>query len=98
IFQNDSYGRDYLNGLLTGLGSHKNQIVSQQGFEITDTSVTNQVIALRRAGIDTLMIFATPGKTIVTYITMSKVGWKPANIFLNSVSATDAFMTAAGAV
>jgi branched-chain amino acid transport system substrate-binding protein len=95
IYQNDSYGRDYINGLLTGLGSHKNQIVSQQGFEITDTSVTNQVIALRRAGIDTLMIFATPGKTIVTYITMSKVGWKPANIFLNSVSATDAFMTAA---
>ena len=95
IYQNDSYGRDYINGLQAGLGSHKSQIVSQQGFEITDTSVTNQVIALRRAGIDTIMIFATPGKTILTYITMAKIGWKPENIFLNSVSATDAFMTAA---
>ena len=95
IYQNDSYGRDYINGLTAGLGSHKSQIVSQQGFEVTDTAVTNQVLALRRSGADTVMIFATPGKTIVTYITMSKIGWKPDNIFVNSVSATDAFMTAA---
>jgi branched-chain amino acid transport system substrate-binding protein len=92
IYQNDSYGRDYINGLQAGLGSHKNQIVSQQGFEVTDTSVTNQVIALRRAGVDTLMIFGTPTPTIRTYATMAAIGWKPQNIFLNSVSATDTFM------
>jgi branched-chain amino acid transport system substrate-binding protein len=92
IYQNDSYGRDYIDGLSAGLGSHKSQIVSQQGFEVTDTSVTNQVIALRRAGVDTLMIFGTPTPTIRTYATMAAVGWKPQNIFLNSVSATDAFM------
>ena len=92
IYQNDSYGRDYIDGLSSGLGSHKSQIVSQQGFEVTDTSVTNQVIALRRAGVDTLMIFGTPTPTIRTYSTMAAVGWKPQNIFLNSVSATDYFM------
>jgi branched-chain amino acid transport system substrate-binding protein len=95
IYQNDSYGRDYINGLQAGLGSHKSQIISQQGFEVTDTSVTNQVIALRRAGVDTLMIFGTPTPTIRTYATMAAVGWKPQNIFLNSVSATDAFMAIA---
>ena len=92
IYQNDSYGRDYINGLNAGLGSHKSQIVSQQGFEVTDTSVTNQVLALRRAGVDTLFIFGTPTPTIRTYATMAAVGWKPENIFLNSVSATDTFM------
>ena len=92
IYQNDSYGRDYINGLQGGLGSHKSQIVSQQGFEVTDTSVTNQVIALRRAGVDTLMIFGTPTPTIRIYATMAAIGWKPPNIFLNSVSATDTFM------
>ena len=95
IYQNDSYGRDYIDGLQAGLGSHKSQIVSQQGFEVTDTSVTNQVIALRRAGVDTLMIFGTPTPTIRTYATMAAVGWKPQSIFLNSVSATDAFMAIA---
>jgi branched-chain amino acid transport system substrate-binding protein len=92
IYQNDSYGRDYIDGLESGLGSHKSQIASQQGFEVTDTSVTNQVIALRRAGVDTLMIFGTPTPTIRTYATMAAIGWKPTNIFVNSVSATDAFM------
>jgi branched-chain amino acid transport system substrate-binding protein len=92
IYQNDSYGRDYINGLEAGLGSHKSQIVSSQGFEVTDTSVANQVLALRRAGVDTLMIFGTPTPTIRTYATMAAVGWKPDNIFLNSVSATDTFM------
>ena len=43
IYQNDSYGKDYIAGLEAGLGAHKSQIVSQQGFEVTDTSVTNQV-------------------------------------------------------
>ena len=95
IYQNDSYGKDYIEGLESGLGSHKNQIVSQQGFQVTDTSLANQVIALRRAGVDTLMIFGTPTPTIITYATMAAIGWKPANIFLNSVSATDYFMAIA---
>ena len=54
--------------------------------------MTNQVLALRRAGVDTLLIFGTPTPTIRTYATMAAVGWKPDNIFLNSVSATDTFM------
>ena len=92
IYQNDSYGKDYIAGLEAGLGSHKSQIALTQGFEVTDTSVTTQVIALRRAGVDTLMIFGTPTPTIRTYATMAAIGWKPANIFVNSVSATDTFM------
>lgn len=92
IYQNDSYGRDYIEGLESGLGSHKSQIVSQQGFEVTDTSLANQVITLRKAGVDTLMIFGTPSPTIRTYATMKAIGWKPDNIFVNSVSATDTFM------
>ena len=92
IYQNDSYGKDYIAGTEAGLGSHKSQIVLTQGFEVTDTSVTNQVLALRKAGVDTLMIFGTPTPTIRTYATMAAIGWKPDNIFLNSVSATDTFM------
>jgi branched-chain amino acid transport system substrate-binding protein len=41
------------------------------------------------------MIFATPTHTIRTYATLRAIGWKPANVYLNSVSATDTFMTLA---
>jgi len=93
IYQNDSYGKDYIAGLEAGLGpAHKSQIVATRGFEVTDTSVLSQVIDLRKAGVDTLMIFGTPSPTIRTYATMAKIGWKPANIFVNSVSGTATFL------
>ncbi len=93
LYQNDSYGKDYIAGLESGLGkAHKSQIVISQGYEVTNPSLTNQILALRKAGVDTLMIFATPSPTITAYATMAKIGWKPDNIFLNSVSATQTFM------
>ena len=93
IYQNDSYGKDYIAGLEAGLGkAHKSQIVLTRGFEVTDTSVLNQVIDLQKAGVDTLMIFGTPTPTITTYATMAAIGWKPTNIFVNSVSATATFL------
>lgn len=95
IYQNDDYGKDYIAGLEAGLGSKKSQIVATRGAEVTATSVVSQVLDLRRAGVDTLMIFFTPTLTIRTYGTLKAVGWKPDNIYVNSVSATDTFMTLA---
>lgn len=95
LYQNDSYGRDYINGLESALGAKKSLIVAEQGYELPGTSLANQILALRRAGVDTLMLFATPTPTIVAYATMAAVGWKPDNIFTNSVSATDTFLTIA---
>ncbi len=93
IYQNDDYGRDYLNGLKNGLGSKQSQIVMSQSFEVTAPSVASQVATLKATGADTLMIFATPTKTVQTYATAAKLGWKPPNVYVNHVSATDAFMT-----
>lgn len=96
LYQNDDYGKDYIAGLEAGLGkSNKDQIVATRGYNLTDTSVAPQLLALRGSGADTLMIFATPTFTIRTYATLKAINWKPGTIYLNSVSATDAFMTTA---
>jgi branched-chain amino acid transport system substrate-binding protein len=92
LYQNDAYGSDYLTGLRAGLGSKKSQIVDTAGYDVTNPSLLSQILELRKAGIDTLMIFATPSPTITAYATMAKVGWKPANIYVNHVSATQTFM------
>ncbi len=92
ILQNDSYGNDYLDGLKAGLGPKQSNIVSTQRFEVTAPSVGQQVAALKASGADILCIFATPAKTIQTYATMKALSYKPDNIYLNSVSATDTFM------
>ena len=95
LYQNDPYGADYINGLEAGLGPRKSQIVATRGYNLTDASVAPQLLALRASGADTLMIFATPTHTIRTYATLRTIQWKPQQIYLNSVSATDAFMTTA---
>ena len=95
LYQNDDYGKDYIAGLEAGLGSRKSQIVATRGYNLTDASVAPQLLALRASGADTLMIFATPTHTIRTYATLRTIQWKPQQIYLNSVSATDTFMTAA---
>lgn len=95
IFQNDSFGQDYITGLKKGLGAKASNISIQQGFDVTATSVAPQVAALKAANPDVLCIFATPTPTIRTYATMKALAFKPASIYVNSVSATDTFMTLA---
>jgi branched-chain amino acid transport system substrate-binding protein len=92
LYQNDAYGADYLTGLKAGLGAKKSQIVDTTGYDVTNPSLLSQILELHKAGITTLMIFATPSPTITAYATMAKIGWKPAEIYVNSVSATQTFM------
>jgi branched-chain amino acid transport system substrate-binding protein len=95
IYQNDSFGQDYITGLKNGLGSKASNITSSQGFDVTATSVAAQVAALKGANPDILCIFATPTPTIRTYATMKALAFKPDKVIVNSVSATDTFMGAA---
>jgi branched-chain amino acid transport system substrate-binding protein len=93
LYQNDNFGRDYIAGLEGGLTkAHKSQIVATRGYEPTDTSVTSQLLDLRRAGVDTLLIASLPTQAIIAYATMAGMGWKPANIFTASVAASSTFL------
>ena len=64
IYQNDDYGKNYLEGLKSGLGSKASNIVTTQGFAVTDTSVAQQVVAIRQSGADVIAILATPAPTV----------------------------------
>jgi branched-chain amino acid transport system substrate-binding protein len=92
IYQNDSYGLNYLDGLRNGLGAKASNIVTTQGFDVTATSVASQVVAIQRSGADVIVIFATPPFTIRTYATMKGLKYRPEQVIVNSVSATDTFM------
>jgi branched-chain amino acid transport system substrate-binding protein len=92
IYQNDSYGKDYLDGLTYGLAGKASNIVTTQGFAVTDTSVAQQVAAIRQSGADVIAIFATPAKTIAVFGTMKALKYRPEEVIMNSVSATDTIM------
>ncbi len=96
LYQDDDYGNDYLRGLKSGLTAiHQTQIVDAEGYALSGTPPAAQVAKLKASGADTFIIFATPTPTIQAYVISTKLGWHPAHVITNSVSATDAFLTIA---
>jgi len=96
LYQNDDYGADYVRGFKAGLRSHQSQIVTLQPYDLSATTPPAvQVAKIKASGADTFVIFATPTPTIQAYVIATKLGYKPANVFTNSVSATDPFLTVA---
>jgi branched-chain amino acid transport system substrate-binding protein len=95
LYQNDSYGRDYVRGFKSALGSAnvRRQVVGEEAFDVLGGGTPqSQLIRLRASGADTLMIFVTPTPTIQTYAIIRALGWNLNQIYVNSVSATDTFM------
>ena len=94
LYQDDAYGKNYLNGLKTGLGSHKSQIVDQQSYSVTDSGpvVGSHVVHIASSGADVFVIFATPSAAIAALATEGQIpNWHPLT-FNNNVSANRVFM------
>jgi branched-chain amino acid transport system substrate-binding protein len=97
LYQDDAYGKNYLNGLKKGLGSHQNQIVDQQSYSVTDSGavVGSHVVHIAGSGANVFVIFATPSATIAALATQGQIpGFNPLTI-MNNVSSNRIFMLAA---
>jgi branched-chain amino acid transport system substrate-binding protein len=97
LYQNDDYGKDYLYGVKYALGkAYANQyVVAEEAFEVTATSLASQLTRIRASGAQVFVILATPTPTIRAYATGRAIGFNPDQIYLNSVSATSAFLNVA---
>jgi branched-chain amino acid transport system substrate-binding protein len=96
FYQNDDYGKDYLRGVKIGLAAKRSLVVSELGYEVTDTSYASQIARQKASGADTWILLTTAGTPTVRAIATAKgLNWKPGTIVLNSVAATDAVMAAA---
>src|ERR1700730_16359787 len=86
LYQNDDYGKDYLNGLRAGLVDKASKmIVATQSYETTDPTVDSQIVALQASGADVLMTAAIPKFAAQAIRKVYDIGWKPTH-FLSSVS------------
>ena len=99
LYQNDDFGKDYLNGLTAGLGSNSSWIVDSKTYEAGAPDVSSQVAALKDKGVDLLLIAAIPTQGISAMKTLSKLSWKPVLYISNvmtSTTNTNAVITAGG--
>ncbi|WP_158970476.1 ABC transporter substrate-binding protein [Chachezhania sediminis] len=86
LYQNDDYGKDYLNGFKKGLGDKADEmIVAETPYEVADPTVDSAIISFKSSGADTFFNIATPKFAAQAIRKADEIGWKPLH-FLNSVS------------
>ena len=97
LYQNDDYGRDYLQGLKEGLGAKaKSMIVAEASYELTDPTVDSQIVQLKASGADVLVSASTAKAAIQTLRKLHDMGWKPAHYLAQGAALIGAVFNPAG--
>src|ERR1700721_4270278 len=88
LYQNDDYGKDYVNGIRDGLGAKAaSMIVGEESYETTTPTIDSHVVALKSVGADIFISITTPKFAAQSIKKVAELGWKPLFI-LNGVGAS----------
>lgn len=97
LYQNDDFGKDYLEGLRDGLGDRAAaMLVTKASYELSDPNLDSQVIALRHSGAETLLLAAFAKQTTQALRKIGELGWKPATYVTWASSSIPTVLTPAG--
>jgi len=98
LYQNDDFGKDYVNGLRAGLGAKADKmIVATQSYETTDPTVDSQIVALQDSGANVLMTAAIPKFAAQAIRKVYDIGWKPTHFLASVANSVGVVMRPAGA-
>ena len=88
LYQNDDFGKDYLKGVVDGLGSKAASMIKvKASYETTDATVDSQVLEMQSAGCDVCINIAIPKFAAQAIRKTAEVGWKPLYI-LNGINSS----------
>ena len=97
LYQNDDLGKDYLNGIKSGLGDKAaTMIVAEASYEVTDPTVDSQILKLKAAGTDLFFSASTPKFAAQAIKKNAELGWKPIHILDINATSVGAVMQPAG--
>jgi ABC-type branched-subunit amino acid transport system substrate-binding protein len=97
LYQNDDLGRDYLNGIKSGLGDKAaTMVVAEASYEVSDPTIDSQILKLKSAGADVLFSASTPKFAAQAIKKNAELGWKPVHILDINATSVGAVMQPAG--
>jgi branched-chain amino acid transport system substrate-binding protein len=97
LYQNDDLGHDYLAGVREGLGAdHAAILVKEASYEVSEPTVDSQIITLQGAGVDSLIIAATPKAAAQAIRKSYDLGWAPERYLVSIASSITAVLKPAG--
>ena len=75
---NDDGGRDFVAGVKAGLGDKAaSMIVKEVTYEMSDTTISGQILELRASGADVFLNMTTPKFAVMAIRKMAELEWKP---------------------
>ena len=93
LYQNDDYGKDYLQGFKDGLAG-KIPIISEQAYKSTDPTINSQIFSLKGTGAD-ILFDVSLGKFAAQAIRkMAELGWKPVHLINNVATSVGSVLRA----
>jgi branched-chain amino acid transport system substrate-binding protein len=88
LYQNDDFGKDFLNGFKDGLGeAGRKLIVKEVTYEPSDPTIDSQIVTLQSSGADVFFNIATSKFAAQAIRKVADINWKPTH-FLNSTAAS----------
>jgi branched-chain amino acid transport system substrate-binding protein len=88
LYQNDDFGKDYVNGLREGLGDQAGKlIVMETSYETSSPTIDSQVVQIKAANPDIFVNISTPKFAAQAIKKLGELKWKPVH-FLTNVSAS----------
>jgi branched-chain amino acid transport system substrate-binding protein len=97
LYQNDDFGKDYLNGLTEGLGAKAgSMIVMAAAYEAMDPTVDSQIVRLKSAGVDLFFNVAIPKIAAQAIRKTAEIGWQPVHILCGVVASVALTLKPAG--
>jgi branched-chain amino acid transport system substrate-binding protein len=96
LFQNDDFGKDYVKGLVDGLGAKAAMIKVKASYETTDPTVESQVVGMKSEGCDTFVNTAIPKFAAQAIKKAAEIQWKPLHILSSIGSSVGATLKPAG--
>jgi ABC-type branched-subunit amino acid transport system substrate-binding protein len=81
LYQNDDFGKDYLNGIKSGLGDKAaKMVVAEASYEVSDPTVDSQVLRIKDSGADLFFSAATPKQAAQAIKKIAESDWQPVQI------------------
>jgi branched-chain amino acid transport system substrate-binding protein len=97
LLQDDDFGKEMLAGLKEGLGAKAaTMIVAAESFQATDPTVDSQIVTLKGAGADAVMLFTYAKQAAQAIRKISDMGWKPDTYLHLGSASIGATLTPAG--
>jgi branched-chain amino acid transport system substrate-binding protein len=97
LYQDDDFGKDYLNGVKDILGDRFDKVVVKVlSYETTDPTIDSQVLSLQASGADTFISATIPKFAAMTIRKVHDIGWTPMFFMTNVAISVGAVIEPAG--